>query len=79
MTVQFAKMPFKLVENPNAAPTAAYGQRQLEILSPRGLAQARALGHSYGKSVTCVTSVTDALRRGIFTLHNGGRRCSRVA
>ena len=41
MNVQHPKLPFKLVENPNAAPTAEYGRRQLEKLSPRGLAQAR--------------------------------------
>lgn len=41
MDVQFPKLPFKLTENPRAAPTAEYGQAQLDVLNPLGLAQAR--------------------------------------
>jgi diaminopropionate ammonia-lyase len=40
MDVQFPNLPFKLVENPHATPMAAYGQRQLDVLNPSGLAQA---------------------------------------
>jgi diaminopropionate ammonia-lyase len=41
MAVQFPKLPFKLVENAHSAPTAEYGERQLDVLNPLGLAQAR--------------------------------------
>lgn len=41
MDVQFPRLPFKLVENAHAAPTAKYGERQLAVLNPAGLAQAR--------------------------------------
>ncbi|MBB4304720.1 diaminopropionate ammonia-lyase [Rhodobium orientis] len=41
MTLAFPKLPFELIDNPGADPSAAYGDRQAAVLNAEGLAEAR--------------------------------------
>ena len=41
MTLAFPELPFELIDNPGADPSAAYGDRQAAVLNAEGLSEAR--------------------------------------